>query len=59
MGGVVMPFLIFWLLVAALSGYVGHTKGRLVLGVVLGVLFGLIGLLVIAVIPEAKGGGDG
>ena len=36
------------------AGFVGNKKGRLGLGIALGVLLGLIGLIIIACIPAKK-----
>jgi hypothetical protein len=36
------------------AGFVGNKKGRMGLGITLGVLLGLIGLIIIACIPSKK-----
>jgi hypothetical protein len=36
------------------SGFVGNRKGRMGLGITLGVLLGLIGLIIIACIPAKR-----
>ncbi|HUN32654.1 MAG TPA: hypothetical protein VMU95_11625 [Trebonia sp.] len=36
------------------AGFVGNKKGRMGLGITLGVLLGLIGLIIIACIPAKK-----
>ena len=36
------------------AGFVGNKKGRMGLGITLGVLLGLIGLIIIACIPARK-----
>jgi len=44
--------MIVWFAVVALGSYVGGTKNRPVLGAVLTLFLGLIGLLVIALVPR-------
>ncbi len=36
------------------AGFVGNKKGRMGLGITLGILLGLIGLIIIACIPAKK-----
>jgi uncharacterized membrane protein YeaQ/YmgE (transglycosylase-associated protein family) len=47
-------FLILWVLFVALGGWVGSTKNRTGMGIVLGLLLGLIGVLIIALVPPAE-----
>lgn len=46
-----MTFLVIWLICAIVGGLIGNGKGRKVEGVVLGGLLGLIGILIIVLLP--------
>jgi hypothetical protein len=48
----VAVILIMWALAIALSAAIGHKKGRLTFGVVLGVLLGFIGCIIIALVKK-------
>jgi hypothetical protein len=50
-------FVLVWLIMTGIAGYIGHIKNRLVLGLVLGFLIGIFGIFVIAILP-AKAGSD-
>lgn len=43
-----------WILPVVVASAVGHHKGRLALGVVLGIFLGWIGVIIIAVIPPTR-----
>jgi hypothetical protein len=46
--------LIVWLLCALLAGFIGNSKGKLGLGVVLGLLLGVIGVIIMLVVKPAS-----
>ena len=49
-----MVILIVWLLCALLAGFIGNSKGKLGLGVVLGLLLGVIGVIIMLVVKPAS-----
>lgn len=49
-----MGFVLFWLLFVALGGWVGSTKGRTGMGVILSLLLGVLGILIVALLPETE-----
>jgi uncharacterized membrane protein YeaQ/YmgE (transglycosylase-associated protein family) len=49
-----MSLLIVWLLCAGLAGYIGNSKGKLGLGVVLGLLLGVIGVIIMLFVKPAN-----
>jgi hypothetical protein len=48
-------FVVIWLVMAALGAWVGGRKQRPVLGLALGLVLGLIGVLIIALVPPRQG----
>lgn len=49
--------LLFWILFAIFTGVVANNKGRNVVGwVVLGLLFGIFALIIVAVLPKLENG---
>ena len=45
---------VVWVICALLGMWIGSTKGRATAGFFLGLLLGVIGLIIIAVLPPAK-----
>jgi hypothetical protein len=45
-------FIIIWVACAFIGGCIGQVRGRWGLGVVLGAVLGLIGVIIIAVVPR-------
>jgi predicted lipid-binding transport protein (Tim44 family) len=50
-----MTFAVVWLLCALLAGFIGNQKGKLGLGVVLGLLLGVIGVIIMLIVKPADG----
>ena len=48
----IVVFFVIWLACAFIAGVIGEVRGRWGLGVILGVLLGVIGIIVISVIPR-------
>lgn len=48
-----MEFAFIWIVCIALGAWVGSTKNRTGMGLVLGMLLGAIGVLIIALVPKA------
>lgn len=47
-----LVFLVIWLAMAFIAGVIGRLRGRWALGVTLGIFLGMIGILIIALIPK-------
>jgi len=49
-----MVILIIWLLCALLAGFIGQSKGKLGLGVVLGLLLGVFGVVIMLIVKPSS-----
>lgn len=45
---------LIWLICAGIAAYIGKEKNRLGFGLVLGLLFGVFGIIIISILPKKE-----
>lgn len=57
MGSVMAALVVIWLIFAAVGAFMGMSKGHALLGLALGLVLGLIGVVMVALLPNRKTSG--